>query len=161
MEGLYVAPWNARVRERFEAVTVDLIERYDLDGIHLDYIRYPGPDFDYSAGSIAAFREWAAPRLTSSQRRTLDGAARSDPLAWPDGQPALWGDFRRQQVTRLVERVSFAIKTRRPWMTVSAAVLPDTMDARNDRLQDWPAWARAGCPRCRSRSRSRSPPPSH
>ena len=27
---------------------------------------------------------------------------------------------------------------------VSAAVLPDTIHARQDRLQDWPAWARAG-----------------
>jgi uncharacterized lipoprotein YddW (UPF0748 family) len=27
---------------------------------------------------------------------------------------------------------------------VSAAVLPDTIDARRDRLQDWPNWARAG-----------------
>jgi len=144
VEGLYVAPWSARVRERFEAVTVDLIERYDLDGVHLDYIRYPGPDFDYSAGSIAAFREWAAPRLSSGGRRALDRAAERDPLAWPDGQPALWSEFRREQVTRLLERVSFAVKTRRPWMTVSAAVLPDTLAARRDRLQDWPTWVRAG-----------------
>jgi uncharacterized lipoprotein YddW (UPF0748 family) len=144
VEGLYISPWHARVRERFEAVTLDLIDRYDLDGIHLDYIRYPGPDFDYSAGSIAAFRDWAAPQLTASQRRSLDGAARGDPLAWPDGQPELWSEFRRAQVTRLVERVSFAVKTRRPWMTVSAAVYPDPVVARRERMQDWPAWTRDG-----------------
>ena len=144
VEGLYVSPWNARVRERLEAVTVDLVERYDLDGLHLDYIRYPGPDFDYSAGAIGAFRDWAAPRLTASERRALDGAARSDPIAWPDGQPQLWGEFRRDQVTRLVERVSFAVKARRPWMTVSAAVYPDIAQARRDRMQDWPRWAREG-----------------
>jgi uncharacterized lipoprotein YddW (UPF0748 family) len=144
VEGLYVGPWHARVRERFEAVAVDLVERYDLDGIHLDYIRYPGPDFDYSAGAITAFRDWAAPRLTSSERRTLDRAAGGDPLSWPDGQPELWAEFRRAQVTRLVERVNFAVKTRRPWVTISAAVYPDTLVARRDRLQDWPAWARGG-----------------
>jgi hypothetical protein len=41
----------------------DLVERYDLDGIHLDYIRYQGTDFDYFPGTLAAFRSWAAPRL--------------------------------------------------------------------------------------------------
>ena len=36
------------------------------------------------------------------------------------------------------------MKTRRPWVAVSAAVTPDTLAARRDRFQDWPAWARAG-----------------
>ena len=144
VEGLYAAPWSAAVRERVEAVAVDLVERYDLDGIHLDYIRYPGPDFDYSAGSIAAFRDWAAPRVSPEQRRAHDRAAALEPVAWPDREPQLWAEFRREQVTRTIERVNFAVKTRRPWIMVSAAVLPDTIEARRDRFQDWPEWARAG-----------------
>ncbi len=144
VEGLYAGPWSARVRERVEAVVLELVEGYDLDGVHLDYIRYPGPDFDYSAGAIGAFRDWAAPRLGSAERRALDRAAERDPLAWPDGLAELWGEFRREQVSRLVERLHFAVKTRRPWVVVSAAVTPDTLAARRDRFQDWPAWARAG-----------------
>lgn len=144
VEGLYAAPWSAPVRERVEAVVLDLTERYDLDGIHFDYIRYPAPDFDYSAGALAAFRAWAAPRLEADRRRALDGALERDPLAWADALPELWGAFRREQVTTLLERLHFGIKVRKPWMTVSAAVLPDTAEARRDRLQDWPGWVRAG-----------------
>ena len=144
VEGLYSSPWSAPVRERVAAVTADLVERYDLDGVHLDYIRYPGPDFDYSAGALATFRNWAAPRLDADLRRRLDGFAERDPLAWADSLPDLWGVFRREQVTNLLRRIHLGVKTRRPWVVVSAAVLPDTVDARRDRLQDWPAWARSG-----------------
>ena len=144
VEGLYSSPGSAPVRERVAEVTADLVERYDLDGIHLDYIRYPGPDFDYSAGALADFRNWAAPRLDADLRRRVDAAAERDPLAWADSLPELWGVFRREQVTSLLQRIHLGVKTRRPWVVVSAAVLPDTIHARQDRLQDWPAWARAG-----------------
>ena len=144
VEGLYVSPWSPAVRERTTAVVLDLVERYDLDGIHFDYIRYPGPDFDYSAGALAAFRDWAAPLVGPDRRRSLDRAAATDPLVWPDGLPDAWADFRRQQMTSLLERIQFGLKTRRPWMVVSAAVYPDTLEARQTRFQDWPAWARSG-----------------
>ena len=144
VEGLYSSPASAFVRERVAAVTADLVERYDLDGVHLDYIRYPAPDFDYSAGALASFRDWATTRLDADRRRRLDRAADRDPLAWADSLPELWGTFRREQVTGLLQRIHLGVKTRRPWVWLSAAVLPDTVDARRDRFQDWPAWARAG-----------------
>jgi uncharacterized lipoprotein YddW (UPF0748 family) len=144
VEGLYASPAHPAVRERTVAVAVDLAKRYDLDGIHFDYIRYPGPDFDYSAGTVAAFREWAAPRVQPDKRRALDRAVRSNPLAWPDSLPAEWGDFRREQVTTLLERAYVAVKTVRPWLIVSAAVHPDPNEARRGRMQDWPGWVRAG-----------------
>ena len=144
VEGLYSSPGSALVRERVAAVAADLVERYDLDGVHLDYIRYPGPDFDYSAGTLAGFRGWVAPRIDADRRRRLSRAAERDPLAWADSLPELWAGFRREQVTNLLQRIHLGVKTRKPWVWVSAAVLPDTVDARRDRFQDWPAWARAG-----------------
>jgi uncharacterized lipoprotein YddW (UPF0748 family) len=144
VEGLYESPWSAPVRERAAAVAADLAERYDLDGIHLDYIRYPGPEFDFSAGSLNAFRAWAAPLLDSDQRRRLDRGLERDPLAWADSLPQMWQTFRREQVTTLVERIQIGVKAKRPWVIVSAAIFPDTVDARRDRGQDWPTWAREG-----------------
>jgi uncharacterized lipoprotein YddW (UPF0748 family) len=144
VEGLYASPAHPAVRERTVAVALDLVDRYDLDGIHFDYIRYPGPDFDYSAGALAAFREWAVPLVGDERRRRLDRAAASNPFVWPDSLPSQWGDFRRQQVTSLLERAYLAVKTRRPWLVVSAAVHPDPVEARSGRMQDWPGWARAG-----------------
>jgi uncharacterized lipoprotein YddW (UPF0748 family) len=144
VEGLYVSPASLPVRERTVTVALDLAERYDLDGIHLDYIRYPAPDFDYSEATLEAFRDWAVPLVGPDRRRQLDRAAGVNPTAWPDSLPLQWGDFRRQQVTTLLERAYVALKTVRPWLIVSAAVHPDPTEARRGRMQDWPGWARAG-----------------
>ncbi len=144
VEGLYAGPWSAPVRERVAAVAADLVQRYDLDGIHLDYIRYPGPDFDYSAGALNAFRGWALPLLERERRQHLDLATERNPLAWADSLPDMWSTFRREQITSLVERIHIVVKAQRPWVIVSAAVFPDTVDARRDRFQDWPTWAREG-----------------
>ncbi len=39
---VFANPAHAGVRERVAAVAADIDRRYDVDGIHLDYIRYPG-----------------------------------------------------------------------------------------------------------------------
>ncbi|MDH7514599.1 MAG: family 10 glycosylhydrolase [Bacteroidota bacterium] len=39
-------PGIPAVRDYHARLLVDLASRYDIDAIHLDYVRYPGPDFD-------------------------------------------------------------------------------------------------------------------
>jgi uncharacterized lipoprotein YddW (UPF0748 family) len=52
----FASPGNPEVRAHLVAVVDDLDERFDLDGIHLDYLRYPGRDWGYDAASLAAAR---------------------------------------------------------------------------------------------------------
>jgi uncharacterized lipoprotein YddW (UPF0748 family) len=144
VEGIYTSPADPRVHDRMARIWIDLVERYPVDGMHLDYIRYPSRDFDYSAGALEAFRRWAAPRLDPGRVRELDRAAGAEPTAWPDALPGLWDTFRRERVTDLVERLHGEVKARRPEVVVSAAVFADAVDAREHRFQDWPAWLEAG-----------------
>ncbi len=58
VEGIYTNPAHPEVRMHLAALVRDLVERYPLDGIHFDYVRYPGPEFDYSRTSLEAFRGW-------------------------------------------------------------------------------------------------------
>src|SRR5437762_5303271 len=46
----------------------DLVERYELDGLHFDYVRYPAPDYDYSRVALERFRAWLVPTLADSVR---------------------------------------------------------------------------------------------
>jgi uncharacterized lipoprotein YddW (UPF0748 family) len=144
VEGLYSSPSNPSVQERVYDVWMDLAERYDLDGIHFDYIRYPSDEFDYSRGALERFRGWVAPRLPPERLQELDAAGGQDPYAFVDALPGPWGEFRRAQITALVERIYTGVKARRPRMVVSAAVFPDTDDAYRNRFQDWRAWLRQG-----------------
>ncbi len=144
VEGVYTSPSHPGVQERLYDVWMDLAERYELDGIHFDYVRFPSGDFDYSRGALDRFRGWVAPRLTPERLRELDQAYRSDPFAFTDALPGPWSEFRRAQITRLVERIYTGVKARRPDVVVSAAVFANVEDAYSARFQDWRAWLDQG-----------------
>ena len=144
VEGLYLSPISDDSQTYTTAVVRDLVERYPLDGVHLDYIRYPGAAFDYGASTVAAFRAAVAPARPAAEQQQLDRAAVKNPVAWADGLPAEFAAFRRDRLTALVRRLQAAVRAARPQAIVSAAVVPDQAAARSSRMQDWSAWARAG-----------------
>lgn len=144
VEGLYLSPVTAAARQYTTSVAADLASRYDLDGLHLDYIRYPSEQFDYSAASIAEFRAEASPFLTATARQRLDRLTGSSATAWADALPDEWSRFRRNRLTSLLASIRTAARAARPGLTISAAVIPDAEEARSGRLQDWREWARAG-----------------
>ena len=56
VEGLFTSPIVPDAAAHVVSIVDDLVARYPLDGVHLDYIRYPGPDFDYSLSALRLFR---------------------------------------------------------------------------------------------------------
>jgi len=144
VEGVYTSPSHPEVQDRVHAVWLDLAERYDLDGIHYDYIRFPSRQYDYSIGALERFRLWARGAVTPARFGQLEDAYLADLYAFVEGEPALWAEFRREQVTRLVERIHRDVKALKPRLTISAAVIADADLAFNDRFQDWPAWLDRG-----------------
>ena len=144
VEGIYSSPSHPAVQDRVHAVWMDLATRYDLDGLHFDYIRFPSAEYDYSVGALERFRLWVRPRISDERFRALDDAYVTDLYAFVDGAPDLWDTFRRDQVTRLVRRIYDDVKAVNPRLVVSAAVIADTELAYGDRFQDWPSWLEAG-----------------
>ena len=144
VEGLYSSPSHPEVKEHVYNVWMDLTDRYDLDGIHFDYVRFPSGDFDYSSGALHRFRAWVSPRLPAARRRALDVAAIEDPYGFVDALPGEWDEFRRMHITDLVRRIYRGVKARRPRMVVSAAVFANQDDAFRNRYQDWPSWLEEG-----------------
>jgi uncharacterized lipoprotein YddW (UPF0748 family) len=144
VEGLFLSPIPEGAQDYTVSVVTDLMRSYALDGAHLDYIRYPAGDFDYSAASLRAFRASHEALVTAPERERLDRAARTDPTVWTRTFPVAWTTFRTQRLTTLVQRIRGVVKAERPNAILSSAVLPDPAVARERYLQDWPAWAEAG-----------------
>jgi uncharacterized lipoprotein YddW (UPF0748 family) len=140
VEGLYASPLQPEAAAYTERVIAELARRYDLDGIHLDYARFPNSQFDYSRFSIAEFRADIRPRLTAEVRRTLDEQEESDLFAYPDRFPSEWKAFRRARLTALVGHIRQAVRAVRPDALLTSAVFPDPQDAFDERLQDWRGW---------------------
>jgi uncharacterized lipoprotein YddW (UPF0748 family) len=143
LEGLYVSPIGPAAREYTIGVVRDIAQRYDIDGVHLDYVRYPSEDFDYSRDALALFRQDVIRDLEPADRRTYDERLAAEPLIYTLAFPERWRRFRTASLTTMVSQVRDAVKQAKPGATISAAVLPDAADANARHLQDWRAWSAA------------------
>ncbi len=130
-EGAFVAPFDSTARAAFWDAMRELVSRYPVDGLHLDYVRYPNERSGYSPGARDAF-------LAESGL---------DPVHLPPGDAAAlqqWREFRAAQVTKLVRGLRLVMDAVRPGTLLSAAVIPDPADAFARCGQDWPRWVNEG-----------------
>ncbi|MBW3084352.1 hypothetical protein KEM60_00539 [Austwickia sp. TVS 96-490-7B] len=99
----FVDPGNPAVVD-YIVDAVDSIQRhYDVDGINLDYIRYP----DHNTGEYAndwGYTDVALRRFAAHTGRT-DRPTASDPQ---------WSQWRRDQISNLVRRIYLSMYTRDP-----------------------------------------------
>ncbi len=143
-EGAFLQPSNPAVQDHLFKVFTYVAENYDVDGIHFDYCRYAGSDYDFSGSTLARFRDYMAAQLPAEEVARLDKRRVSDRLSYVHAFGTQWADWRRAQITGLVARISEAVKASKPWMQVSAAVFADAKDAYLYRGQDWQGWLKAG-----------------
>jgi uncharacterized lipoprotein YddW (UPF0748 family) len=90
-------PAHPAVTEHIVAVCRDIVMNYDVDGLHLDYVRYSGPYYSYDPVSDRLFQEQGG----------------GDRGAW-----------QRAQVSELVRRIHDEVLPLRPGIALSAAVWP-------------------------------------
>lgn len=112
---------------------------YDVDGIHFDYIRYPGEESCYCDGC----RERFAASYFESTGQKIEGdlvkAIKSD-----SGIESAWRQWRCDQITALVREVSEAVRAKKPNIQISAAVFPAYPGIKNSIGQDWGLWVEKG-----------------
>lgn len=119
---IWASPGNPELRSHNSAVAVEIATRYDVDGIHLDRVRYPGPNYSHDPVSENLYR--------------LD----------MENRPGLsYADWERERVLLQVGEIYAALASSAPGAVVSAAVAGITVDewgwasvteGYNDWLQD-------------------------
>jgi uncharacterized lipoprotein YddW (UPF0748 family) len=144
LEGLYLSPIMPGAVDYTKRVVRDIVERYAVDGVHLDYVRYPTDEFDYSRETLGAFRRAVLADLSDVERRRYEARAEADPLLYTRAFADRWRAFRADRLTDLLTQLRETVRAARPGVVVSAAVEPDPAAAASQRLQDWPAWIEKG-----------------
>jgi len=144
LEGLFISPAHAGVKDNLFNIWMDVATHYEVDGLHFDYVRYPNPQYDYSRNSIDRFREEMEKKLADEERESLAEEFQSDPLVYAMKFSAAYAQFQRNQVTDLVGRIYKGVKKIKPHAVISAAVFANEEDASRSRFQDWKAWLRMG-----------------
>ncbi len=74
-EYVYLSPAVPEVHAYLRKVILDVVTRYEVDGVHLDRVRYPGPEFIHDPVGEARFRGRGNPNLRDRadwQREQLD-----------------------------------------------------------------------------------------
>ncbi len=116
------------VRAHITAVMADIARRYDVDGIHLDYIRFlerkKGEDYPYDSRTLALYEK--------------------DTGLTPHMDPGRWNAWRRGCVNELVRGISRACRRVHPGVEISAAVIKRMDHAREVLFQDARFWAEKG-----------------
>ena len=108
----------------------EIVQRYAVDGVHLDYVRYPTDQFDYSRDTLAAFRRSILPDLGDADRGPLRDTCRKPNRCSTRARfPNAWRAFRIDHLTNLLTQLRETVRAARPGAVVSAAVVPDPMEA--------------------------------
>jgi uncharacterized lipoprotein YddW (UPF0748 family) len=143
LEGMYLAPGNPEVRRYLRDVVHEIVSKYKVDGIHLDYVRYPEPGVGYDAPTRTAFeRQYGVDPIDIDQPDSLllrvIGADRIPDLR------ARWIQWKKDQITGFVRDVRNDLDVQGRGLKLTAAVIADQGAALNRYLQDWPEWLHEG-----------------
>jgi uncharacterized lipoprotein YddW (UPF0748 family) len=141
---IWLDPGVPAVEDYIVDVVLEIVQNYDVDGIHFDYIRYPGMSYGYNPVSVARFNQLYGKSGTPH----------------PSDDPE-WCDFRREQIKAVVRKAYARVKQLRWGVKMSAATI--TFGYNNDDFtqsrpytqvfQDWQGMMSEGmldlnCPMC-------------
>ncbi|MCP4642404.1 MAG: family 10 glycosylhydrolase [bacterium] len=113
---------------------VEVAMKYDVDGVHFDYIRYPDDTHCFCAGCRKRFEASLGRKV-----KNWPADARND-----EALKARWNEFRRTQITTVVEGVHRRLRKDRPKVEISAAVFRNWPIHRDSVAQDWKVWCDKG-----------------
>lgn len=133
-DGMFLDPGVPEAREYTASLVADIAKRYDIDGIHLDYIRYPGKEWGYSPTALARYR------------------AETGASGKPKPEDRKWLRWRAEKVTEMLGLIRKRVRAVKPNVVISAATVTwgDCCPSFSENLackltcQDWNDWLDTG-----------------
>lgn len=116
---------------------LEVVRKYDVGWVHLDYIRFPceptEPFFGFDPETLRLFKEETGIDMAAVKARDT-------------GNPVwnVWLRWNAERVTLFVRELKAALAGTGRKVRISAAVFPDAVNARVMIGQDWAAWGRQG-----------------
>jgi uncharacterized lipoprotein YddW (UPF0748 family) len=133
----FLDPAIPDVQEYLLSLIRECVSRYPVDGVNLDFVRYPEEEAGYHPVAIERFQ-----RLYGRHDR-------------PTPKDPQWNEFRREQISGFVRRCAAEVWKIRPDAMVSVCAVGFGGAPPNDDFtksspwrevhQDWAGWAREGC----------------
>jgi uncharacterized lipoprotein YddW (UPF0748 family) len=120
----WLEPALPEVQDYLYDVFLDVVANYGVEGLHLDYVRYPAPSFGRHPKAIALYQAETGKKLDDARA---------------------FADWRRQKINAFVNRLYGGIGKLKPECRLTTAVFASRKGtAYNDCLQDWTSWLEGG-----------------
>lgn len=132
-------PGHPKCEEYTVNVAMDLVNNFDIDGVHFDYIRFTGANQGYNPTSIARY----------NARYGLTGQ--------PSASDSQFMQWRRDQISAVVRKVYAKIQASKPWVKESGSFVtwnPSPSTSTRAAFQgtrpyyqvysDWDSWQQEG-----------------
>ncbi|MCL1934622.1 MAG: family 10 glycosylhydrolase [Candidatus Azobacteroides sp.] len=110
---VYLDPGNPQTDAYILSLIKEIVSTYDIDGIHLDYIRYPE----------------ASDGFPDKDTYRLYGAGKNK------------DDWRRENINRLVYAIYDTVKSLKPWVQVSSSVVGMYKEIQGCDRRHWTAYS--------------------
>ncbi|MGG6296825.1 family 10 glycosylhydrolase [Leptolyngbya sp. AN02str] len=121
----WMNPLHPEVQQFFTSLVMEVVNRYDIDGIQFDDHTSLPVEFGYDDYTVALYQQ----------------ETKQPPPANPR-DPA-WMRWRADKLTEFMTRLNHQVKSRKPHIIFSVSPNPYTT-AYNGFLQDWLTWVRTG-----------------
>lgn len=138
----WACPVAEAVREYELSLYEEIMDQYDVDGVHMDYIRYDSEDVCFCPRCRSGFKKETGTdpieigKVSEFNVFSERGRNRKHP-AWPK-----WVEWRAGWVTKFVEELSNSVKVR--GKELSAAVFMEIPECIVYEGQDWGDWGERG-----------------
>ncbi|HUU29026.1 MAG TPA: family 10 glycosylhydrolase, partial [archaeon] len=130
----WLCPSNPDNRKLEFDTMLELVKKYDVDGVHFDYMRFGREELCYCQGCRENFEKETGLKIS----KWPDDV-------WKDGKyREVYLDWRRQLIGSSAREIARAVHTYDPYVCVSLAARPWTEHAYNSDGQVWWEWANEG-----------------
>lgn len=119
---------NPETRKYILDGILEIIEKFEIDGINLDYIRYASNNMGYDEYTIKKFKE-----ETGINPYNIEEYSKEE---------VIWHMWRENLVSSFVKKFSKKAKNINKDIIISADVYPSLSGGRLDKKQNWEEWIR-------------------
>ncbi len=138
-EGIFLSPNNPEVNNYLSSVFYELIDDYDIDGLHFDYIRFQDDIYGYNKIGRNIFEKKYGFDPFDIERNII-----SPKYGWSiaeiDSMKSIWSDYKISNINSLVYKVKNRIDSLNKDIKISAAVKTNPLISKKKWSQDWKYW---------------------
>jgi len=137
--GYFLDPANPNVQKFLTELLSEITVAYNIDGLNIDYIRYPkslSPNFSGYLDSTWGYTAFARGEFKSLYGKDPALIELTDPLT------SKWVSYRQDKVTDFVSKLRSIVGDKN--IMISTVIFPGHKDTEVTKLQNWSVWAQKG-----------------